>query len=96
MLYLAFKFQLEWKSAGLGAPNVWCLCRLSTRTDQRATYFFCQKYRKPWARAANESSRAELGLTQARLMKIRVELSRARETVRAEKPSSNTARYYSS
>jgi hypothetical protein len=47
-------------------------------------------------RAANESSWAELGLTQARLMKIRVESSRARETVRAEKPSSNSARYYSS
>jgi hypothetical protein len=47
-------------------------------------------------RAANESSRAELGLTQARLMKIRVESSRARETVRAEKSSSNSARYYSS
>jgi hypothetical protein len=47
MLYLASKFQLEWKSACLGAPNVWYLCRLSTRTDQRATYFFCQKYRKP-------------------------------------------------
>jgi hypothetical protein len=48
MLYLASKFQLEWKSACLGAPNVWCLCRLSTRTDQRAAYFFCHKYRKPW------------------------------------------------
>jgi hypothetical protein len=47
-------------------------------------------------RAANESSRVELGLTQARLMKIRIESSRARETVRAEKPSSNSARYYSS
>jgi hypothetical protein len=47
MLYLASKFQLEWKSACLGAPNVWCLCRLSTRTDQRAAYFFCQKYHKP-------------------------------------------------
>jgi hypothetical protein len=47
-------------------------------------------------RAANESSRVELGLTQTRLMKIRVELSRARETLRAEKPSSNSARYYSS
>jgi hypothetical protein len=47
-------------------------------------------------RAANESSRAELGLAQARLMKIRVESSRARETLRAEKPSSNSARYYSS
>jgi hypothetical protein len=47
-------------------------------------------------RAANESSRAELGLTQARLKKIRVEPSRAHETVRAEKPSSNSARYYSS
>jgi hypothetical protein len=47
MLYLTFKFQLEWKSACLGAPNVWCLCKLSTRTDQRAAYFFCQKYRKP-------------------------------------------------
>jgi hypothetical protein len=47
-------------------------------------------------RAANESSRVELGLTQARLMKIRVESSRARETLRAEKPSSNSARYYSS
>jgi hypothetical protein len=46
MLYLASKFQLEWKSACLGAPNVWCLCRLSTRTDQRAAYFFCKKYRK--------------------------------------------------
>jgi hypothetical protein len=61
-------------------------------------------------RAANESSRVELGLTQtrlmkirgelgltqARLMKIRVESSRAREMFRAEKPSSNSARYYSS
>ena len=47
MLYLASKFQLEWKSACLGAPNVWCLCRLSTRTHQRAVYFFCHKYRKP-------------------------------------------------
>jgi hypothetical protein len=47
MLYLISKFQLEWKSACLGAPNVWCLCRLSTRTDQRAVYFFCQKYHKP-------------------------------------------------
>jgi hypothetical protein len=47
MLYLASKFQLEWKSTCLGAPNVWCLCRLSIRTDQRAAYFFCQKYRKP-------------------------------------------------
>jgi hypothetical protein len=46
MLYLASKFQLEWKSACLGAPNIWWLCRLSTRTDQRAAYFFCQKYRK--------------------------------------------------
>jgi hypothetical protein len=40
MLYLASKFQLEWKSACLGAPNVWCLYRLSTRTDQRAAYYF--------------------------------------------------------
>jgi hypothetical protein len=47
-------------------------------------------------RTANESSRAELGLTQAWLMKIRVESSRARETVRAKKPSSNSAHYYSS
>jgi hypothetical protein len=47
-------------------------------------------------RAANESSRVELGLTQVRLMKIRVESSRARETLRAEKPSSNSAHYYSS
>jgi hypothetical protein len=47
-------------------------------------------------RAANESSRVELDLTQARLMKIRVESSRAREMLRAEKPSSNSARYYSS
>ena len=30
-----------------GAPNIWCLYRLSTRTNQRAVYFFCQKYRKP-------------------------------------------------
>jgi hypothetical protein len=43
-----------------------------------------------------QTSRVELGLTQARLMKIRVESSRARETVRAEKPSSSSARYYSS
>jgi hypothetical protein len=47
-------------------------------------------------RAANESSRAELGLTQARLMKIWVESRRAHETVQAEKPSSNSACYYSS
>ena len=47
MLYLASKFQLEWKSACLGASNVWCLSRLSTRTNQRAAYFFCQKYHKP-------------------------------------------------
>ena len=30
----------------LGAPDVWCLYRLSTRTNRRATYFFCQKYYK--------------------------------------------------
>jgi hypothetical protein len=57
---------------------------------------FLGKRRRVIYRAANESSRAELGLTQARLMKIRVESSRARETVRAEKPGSNSARYYSS
>ena len=31
----------------LGAPDVWCLYRLSTRTNRRAVYFFCQKYYKP-------------------------------------------------
>ena len=30
-----------------GASDVWCLYRLSTRTNRRAVYFFCQKYRKP-------------------------------------------------
>jgi hypothetical protein len=48
------------------------------------------------SRDANESSGAELGLIQTRLMKIRVESSRARKTIRAEKSSSNSARYYSS
>jgi hypothetical protein len=46
-------------------------------------------------RAANESSSSESGLAQTRLMKIRVELSRAREMLRAEKSSLNSARYYS-
>ena len=35
-----------WAMTSLGAPNVWCLYRLSTRTNQRAVYFFCQKYYK--------------------------------------------------
>jgi hypothetical protein len=39
-------------------------------------------------RIANDSSSSDLGLIQSRLMKIRVELSRARETFRAEKSSS--------
>jgi hypothetical protein len=30
-----------------GVSHVWYLCRLSTRTNQRAVYFFCQKYYKP-------------------------------------------------
>jgi hypothetical protein len=42
-----------------------------------------------------ESSRIELGLAQTRFMKIRVESSRARETLRAKKFSSNSTRYYS-
>ena len=36
-----------WSMTSLGAPNIWCLYRLSTRTNQRAVYFFCQKYHKP-------------------------------------------------
>jgi hypothetical protein len=44
-------------------------------------------------RTANESSSNELGLIQARLMKIRVESSRARKMFRAEKSSSSSARY---
>jgi hypothetical protein len=43
-------------------------------------YFKCAKIR-----VANESSRAELGLVQARPMKIWVESSRAHETFWAEK-----------
>jgi hypothetical protein len=31
----------------LGVSHVWYLYRLSTRTNRRAVYFFCQKYRKP-------------------------------------------------
>jgi len=31
----------------LGVSKVWYLYRLSTRTNQRAVYFFCQKYYKP-------------------------------------------------
>jgi hypothetical protein len=46
-------------------------------------------------RATNESNSSESGLTQARLMKIRVESSRARETLRAEKSSPSSAHYYS-
>jgi hypothetical protein len=45
-------------------------------------------------RAANESSSSESDLVQARLMKIRAYLSRARETLRAEKSSSSLAHYY--
>jgi hypothetical protein len=48
------------------------------------------------SRAANKSSRVDLGLAQTPLMKIRVESNRARETLRPEKPSSNSVRYYSS
>jgi hypothetical protein len=33
--------------SSLGVSNVWYLYRLSTRTNQRAVYFFCQKYYKP-------------------------------------------------
>jgi hypothetical protein len=47
-------------------------------------------------RATNESSSSEPGLAQAQLMKIRVDSSRARETLRAEKSSPNSAHYYSS
>ena len=41
----------------LGAPNVWCLYRLSTRTNQRAVYFFCQNYYKPRNSAKKHYSR---------------------------------------
>jgi len=33
--------------SSLGVSKVWYLYRLSTRTNQRAVYFFCQKYYKP-------------------------------------------------
>jgi hypothetical protein len=32
--------------SSLGVSKVWYLYRLSTRTNQRAVYFFCQKYYK--------------------------------------------------
>jgi DNA-binding CsgD family transcriptional regulator len=45
-------------------------------------------------RAANESNSSKLSLAQTRLMKIRVESSRAREILRTEKSSSSSVRYY--
>jgi hypothetical protein len=48
------------------------------------------------SRVTSESSSSESGLAQARFMKIRIESSRACGTVRAEKSSSSSDRYYSS
>jgi hypothetical protein len=47
-------------------------------------------------RVVNELCLSESGLIQTQLMKIRVELTRVRETLRTEKSNSSSPRYYSS
>jgi hypothetical protein len=94
MYTISLKLKLEAWSEHAELVN-WKLAEVQYQCFPLIVHLHLDK-KSPSIRAANESSRAELGWTQARLMKIRVESSRARETVRAEKPSSNSARYYSS